>query len=102
MRRSRIMAFGWLSFATLRPDSAFMAVRTWKPSSFSIRANVCVTPSSSSTIRIVEFPGSAVSDATYDIVGRLGRLSPVIYIVYPAGYGLILRHHVTGRGLITQ
>jgi hypothetical protein len=47
-----MIASGRRSLASLRPVSALNAVRTPYPSSLSIRANVCVTPSSSSTMRI--------------------------------------------------
>ena len=56
-----MMASGWLCCASRRPISAFIAVRTSYPSSRSIRANVCVTPSSSSTMRIVAVASRAGS-----------------------------------------
>ena len=46
--------------ASRRPVSAVIAVRTSYPSSRSIRANVWVTPSSSSTIRIVATSRSVI------------------------------------------
>ena len=56
-----MMASGLFSAASVSPDSALMAVLTAKPSIRSIWANVCVTASSSSTMRIegVWFPVAA-------------------------------------------
>src|SRR4051812_35188227 len=49
-----MIAFGCISPATSRPRSAVGAVRTSYPSRRSIRANVSVTLSSSSTTRILD------------------------------------------------
>src|ERR1035437_7391267 len=63
-----MMASGWLRSAWDRPISAVEAVWTRYPSRRSIRANVVVTPSSSSTMRMEAVVGSDLTAGTSPIV----------------------------------